>query len=135
MSSTSSFPEKIEVLINQDATYAPESYYFLRDALESAMKARKKQRRDPSPHVSAAELLEAFRQHALREFGPMAQTVLEYWGITSCEDVGRMVFNLVEVGIFGKTEQDTLDAFRQGFDFDDVFETPFLPPSLLPKKS
>jgi uncharacterized repeat protein (TIGR04138 family) len=135
MSSTSSFPEKIEVLIEQDATYAPEAYYFLRDALENALKARKKKRRDPSPHVSAAELLDAFRLHALREFGPMAQTVFGYWGIATCEDVGRMVFNLVEVGVFGKTEQDTLDAFRQGYDFDEAFETPFLPPSLLAKKS
>jgi uncharacterized repeat protein (TIGR04138 family) len=135
MSSTSSFPEKIEILVNQDASYAPEAYYFLRDALETALKARKKQRRDPSPHVSAGELLEAFRLHALREFGPMAQTVLEYWGVNSCEDVGCMVFNLVEAGVFGKTEQDTLDAFRQGYDFDEAFGTPFLPPSFLPKKS
>lgn len=123
------------MLVAQDATYAPESYYFLRDALEAALKTRKKQRRDPSPHVSAAELLEAFRLHALREFGPMARTVLDYWGVTCCEDVGRMVFNLVDAGVFGKTEQDTLDAFRQGFDFDDAFAAPFLPPSLLEKKS
>jgi uncharacterized repeat protein (TIGR04138 family) len=131
MSSTSSFPEKIENLVRQDPRYAPEAYYFLRDALETALKSRKKKQRDPSPHVSAAELLEAFRLHALREFGPMSRTVLEYWGVGVCEDVGRMVFNLVEAGVFGKTDQDTLEAFRQGFDFDEAFAQPYLPPSAL----
>ncbi|MFZ0616916.1 MAG: Minf_1886 family protein [Chthoniobacterales bacterium] len=49
-----------------------------------------------SSHVMAGELLEGLRLQALREFGPMAVTVLEYWGVKSSRDVGQMVFNLVE---------------------------------------
>jgi len=128
MNSTKSFQEKIEQLTDKDSRFAPEAYYFLRDVLETALKSRRKAKRDPSPHVSAGELLEAFRTHALKEFGPMARTVLEYWGIQSCEDVGTMVFNLVAAGIFGKTEQDTIDSFRdEGYDFEEVFSAPFRP--------
>jgi uncharacterized repeat protein (TIGR04138 family) len=73
--------------------------------------------------------LEGFRRHALKEFGPMAETVFEYWGVRSCEDVGRMVFNLVKAGVFGKTDQDTMEAFRRGYDFHEAFTVPFLPQS------
>jgi uncharacterized repeat protein (TIGR04138 family) len=77
--------------------------------------------------VGAAELLDGFRVHCLQEFGPMAITVLEYWGVRSSEDIGNMVFNLVQVGIFGKTDEDTLESFREGYDFADAFVLPFRP--------
>ena len=57
----------------------------------------------------------------------MARTVLKTWGINRCEDVGEMVFHLIEVGAFGKTEEDTRDDFANGYDFDDAFHKPFLP--------
>jgi len=57
----------------------------------------------------------------------MSRTVLEYWGVRDCQDVGAMVFRLVEEGIFGKTEDDTPAAFEGGFDFFEAFEAPYLP--------
>jgi uncharacterized repeat protein (TIGR04138 family) len=131
MSEGSSFQEKIEGVVREDPRYSAEAYCFLRDALEAALRQRKKAKRDASPHVSGAELLEAFRVHGLKEFGPMALTVLEYWGVRSCEDVGQMVFNLVNAGVFGKTDADTLDSFRNVYDFHDAFSAPFRPPGKL----
>ena len=58
------------------------------------------------------ELLEGVRQYALKEFGPMVVTVFSYWGIRSCEDIGHMVFNLIGAGIFGKTEEDSIEDFK-----------------------
>jgi len=52
---------------------------------------------------------------------------LHYWGVRTCEDIGHMVFNLVQAGAFGKTEEDTQDMFRMGFDFEEAFSAPFLP--------
>lgn len=125
--SDSSFAEKVESVVREDPRYAAEAYNFLRDALEAALRQRKKNKRDASPHVSGPELLEAFRVHGLKEFGPMALTVLEYWGVRSCEDVGQMVFNLVNAGVFGKTDADTLESFRGIFDFQEAFLAPFRP--------
>lgn len=124
----SGFQEAVADAVAKEPSYRPEGYDFLRESLEAVIKKRAKGRvPQVSSHVSAAELLEGFRQLALKEFGPMAPTVLEYWGIRDCQDIGKMVFLLVETGAFGRTEEDNLDAFRNGFDFHDAFVAPFRP--------
>ena len=57
----------------------------------------------------------------------MAVTVLTYWGLRQTEDVGHMVFNLVNAGVFGKTDEDTLENFRNVYEFEEVFLKPFRP--------
>jgi uncharacterized repeat protein (TIGR04138 family) len=57
----------------------------------------------------------------------MVMTVFDNWGIHSCEDIGNMVFNLIGAGIFGKTEEDSIDDFRNVYDFEEVFVKPFAP--------
>ena len=89
------------------------------------MKRRKKIRKEAGSHVGAEELLDGFRLHALDEFGPMSLMVLNYWGVRTSEDVGNLVFNLVAAGVFGKTDEDTIESFREIFDFEEVFVEPF----------
>lgn len=124
---TTGFQEAVEAVSREDDRYNPEAYVFLRDSLEATLKRRKKARKDTSPHVGALELLDGFRIYALAEFGPMSRMVLDYWGIHTTQDVGQMVFNLVKAGIFGKTEDDTLESFRDIYDFQEAFVEPFLP--------
>ncbi len=57
----------------------------------------------------------------------MVTTVFSYWGIRSSEDIGHMVFNLIGAGIFGKTEEDSIEDFKDVYDFDEVFVKPFAP--------
>ncbi len=78
-------------------------------------------------HVTGPELLDGVRQYALKEFGPMVMTVFDSWGIHSCEDIGHMVFNLIGAGIFGKTEQDSIEDFKNVYDFEEAFVRPFAP--------
>lgn len=124
---TTGFQEAVEALAREDRRYDAEAYNFLREALEATLKKRKKTKKPPGGHVSAGELLEGFRAHALDEFGPMAMTVLDYWGVRACEDVGHMVFNLVQAGVFGKTDEDRLEDFAGHYDFREAFVVPFLP--------
>jgi uncharacterized repeat protein (TIGR04138 family) len=121
------FQEAVETVCQEDRRYHPEAYAFLRDSLEGTIKRRKKSKKESGPHVGAAELLDGFRIHALAEFGPMALMVLDYWGVVSTGDVGQMVFNLVQAGIFGKTDEDTTESFRDVFDFREAFVAPFRP--------
>jgi len=86
------------------------------------------------PHVSGQELLEGIRQHALDEFGPMTMTVFEEWGLAQCDDFGAIVFNMVEHSLLGKTEEDSMEDFKGGYEFFDAFRKPFLPSGKLPKK-
>ena len=121
------FQEAVEEICREDKRYHSEAYGFLRDALESTMKRRKKTRKESGSHVGAVELLDGFRLHALEEFGPMSLMVLNYWGLRASEDVGNMVFNLVNAQVFGKTDEDTVESFREVFDFTEVFVLPFQP--------
>jgi uncharacterized repeat protein (TIGR04138 family) len=123
------FAEAIEKVHQQDPRYAQDAYYFVREALDFSMKLYKKPQHGAAKdrHVTGQELLEGIRQYALQQFGPLALTVLEYWGIRRCEDFGEIVFNMVEIGILGKTERDSRKDFSGGYDFREAFAAPFVP--------
>jgi uncharacterized repeat protein (TIGR04138 family) len=130
-----SFNEVVEQIIEKDSRYGKEAYIFLKDALEFTIKQRKRGKAESGSHVNAAELLDGLRQLALKEFGPMVMTVFEYWGIRTSADVGQMVFNLINAGVFGKTESDAVDDFDQALDFHLAFVAPFEPRSSKPASS
>ncbi len=120
-----SFNEVVEQIIESDPRYGKEAYIFLKEALEFTIKQKKRGKTDAGSHVNAGELLDGFRQLALKEFGPMVVTVLEYWGVRGSSDVGQMVFNLIGAGVFGKTESDSVDDFDQALNFHIAFVAPF----------
>jgi uncharacterized repeat protein (TIGR04138 family) len=121
------FAEALESILANDARYHRDAYVFLRDALDFTTKQQKKLKGALVRHVAGPELLEGVRQYALKEFGPMVLTVFHSWGIQKCEDIGHMVFNLIDAGIFGKTEEDSIEDFKNVYDFDEVFVKPFAP--------
>jgi uncharacterized repeat protein (TIGR04138 family) len=119
--------DAIKTICSQDPRYDAEAYQFLREALEYTTKVLDKPRKGPAHHVSGQELSEGFRDLALKSFGPMALPVLHDWGITCTEDIGNLVFNLVEAGELGKTDEDKHEDFANGYDFVTAFEKPYLP--------
>ena len=74
---------------------------------------------------SAADLLDEFRETALDQYGPLAYTVLTEWGVKRCEDIGEMMFNLVDSGRVHKDENDSAESFVGGYDFKEAFLGPF----------
>jgi len=121
------FAEALDSIVASDPRYQRDAYVFLRDALDFTTKQQKKVRGATVRHVSGPELLGGVRQYALKEFGPLVMTVFDSWGIHSCEDIGNMVFNLIDAGIFGKTEEDSIEDFKNVYDFDEAFVKPFAP--------
>ena len=133
------FTEALDSILVADPRYQGDAYIFLRDALDYTTNQQKKIKGATVRHVAGPELLEGVRQYALKEFGPMALSVFSFWGIHRCEDIGHMVFNLIGAGIFGKTDEDSMEDFKEVYDFHEAFVTPFepetsprqnLPPSL-----
>ncbi len=96
--------------------YKPNAYRFTLDAVGFTVQGLGEVR-----HVSGEELLDGIRRLALDRFGPMAKVVFEQWGIVKTEDFGRIVFQLVDEGLLGKTEQDTMSDFSRGYDFNEAF--------------
>ncbi|MCS7064540.1 MAG: hypothetical protein NZM04_10990 [Methylacidiphilales bacterium] len=127
------FEEIIDQICQKDQRYCRETYSFVREGLDYTLKTLKKQNgSNARRHVTGQELLIGLREYALKEFGPMTKTVLNEWGIRSCEDFGEVVFNLVDSGILGKTEHDSRNDFKNGYNFDEAFVHPFRPKEPLP---
>lgn len=122
-----SFEEALELIRDKDPRFEREAYLFVREALDFTQKTVAKDTRGRLRHVSGQELLGGIRDYALEQFGPMAMTVLEHWGVKSCRDFGEIVFNMVEIGLLAKTEKDSRADFENGYDFVEAFRKPFLP--------
>ena len=114
--------ELLNDILARDSRYTIEAYAFVRAGLDFTVR-----RLEDPRHVSGQELLEGIREFAIEEFGPMTKTVLNGWGIARTEDIGEIVFNMVETGLLGKTDKDNRADFANGYDFDEAFRKPFKP--------
>lgn len=127
------FEQVLDAILALDQRYAREGYHFIREVLDHTQRRVHETERLDRPadnrHITGSQLLEGFREVALGQFGPMAYHLLNAWGIRNSEDVGEIVFNLVDhgQGMFNKTEQDSREAFREAYDFEEAFRQPFLP--------
>ncbi len=106
----------LERTIANDPRYKIEAYAFVHDALSHTWRQLKQRR-----HVTGRELLDGVKDLALIRYGPMAKAVLNSWGVMTTDDIGAIVFNLVDAGILSKTEEDRLEDFHNVYDFDEVF--------------
>ncbi|MBU1702455.1 MAG: hypothetical protein KJ970_04970 [Candidatus Eisenbacteria bacterium] len=94
-----------------------DAFYLILRALEVAQ-----QHRGQPGHISGRTLLEQIKEMVRREYGPMALTVLHHMGLYRTEDVGDLVFLMVEKGLLRKRDEDCLDDFKDVFDFEEIFE-------------
>jgi uncharacterized repeat protein (TIGR04138 family) len=109
--------EVLDRLQERNPRFHAHSYIFVLQALHKVIHSLEAPR-----HVTGRELAEGVRELALERFGPIARTVLEHWGIHDTDDVGRVVFAMVEQGILIKQEEDQLEDFTGVFDFEEAFD-------------
>lgn len=121
------FEQSVVSILKRDRRFDPHAYFFLKDALDFTLKRISESNGGQARHVTGPELLVGYRDYALEQFGPMAATLMEEWSIRKCQDVGDMVFNLIEEQVFGKQESDKKEDFSEAFDFQASLVTPFLP--------
>lgn len=116
-------PEKNpEDVIRQDGRYPMEAFNFLNDGLARAVKRVHGAGGKSRPrHVSGQDLAQSLREEALERWGLLAKTVLAKWNIHGTIDFGNMVYLLVDNNLMQKTEQDSLEDFRDVYDFDEAF--------------
>jgi uncharacterized repeat protein (TIGR04138 family) len=109
--------ETLEKLQDRYPRFHGKAYLFLLSALHSVLADLEEPR-----HITGEELANGVRDLALQQYGPMARTVLAHWGIHGTEDLGDIVFAMVECGVLVKQEEDRREDFRGLFDFEEVFE-------------
>lgn len=94
-----------------DIKYHAEAYEFVRETVNFAIK-----RAGETRHVSALELLESCRIYAIEQYGFLADSVLKNWGISNGDDVGNIVFELIEKGKLSASPGDKREDFSIPFD-------------------
>jgi len=112
----------------RDSRYSLEAYQFLFDALDQAVRLTGREQEEGSGrHVTGQELLEGMRVHASNLFGPLAAAVWRSWGVRETLDWGRIVFKLVDAKLLNRQEHDSIEDFRNGFDFEEAFVDHYRP--------
>jgi uncharacterized repeat protein (TIGR04138 family) len=131
----------IAQLLEEDRRYTFEAYVFIFEALQYAQNVLQMGVEHPSEpppeppeegeerpaerHVTGQELCEAIRRFALEQYGYMAKSVLNSWGIHGTSDFGEIVFNLIRIGQMRKTPSDTRIDFDNIYDFDTALKQGF----------
>lgn len=111
-------------LARRDPRYPYEAYEFLFEALRHTQERLGKPQPEkpedalPDHHVSGRELVEGLLDFSKQQFGRMARTVLHLWGIDRTDDVGEIVFNLINAELLSKTESDCREDFNGLCDLD-----------------
>lgn len=117
----------IEEVVAEVGLYPIEAYEFVRQGLSFTAEriAADVQANRRSRHVTGQELSVGLRDYAVAQWGMLARPVLRRWNITCTLDFGRIVFAMVEARMLSKTPSDTLDDFRNVYEFRSAFEADY----------
>ncbi len=131
-------------LLKKDRRYKLDAYAFVEEALsfahdslgmgsegpteddpEAKPRPKRGEEKPVERHLTGQELCEAIRQFALDEYGYLAKSVLNSWGVNATDDFGSIVFNLIDIGRMKKTKQDRREDFHNVYSFDVAFRQDF----------
>jgi len=116
MSDYAALVEALQKIGARDGRYHERAYLFVLAALEYAQ-GRLPARR----HLSGAELAWACRDFALEQFGLLAPTVLQHWGVRQTQDFGAIVFALIDAELLAQQPSDRIEDFEGVYDFGSAF--------------
>jgi uncharacterized repeat protein (TIGR04138 family) len=108
-----SFWDAVDAIRGRGGRYRREAYGFVMGGLGATVQQLPAERlSDPERrHLSGGELVAGIVSLARREFGVMAPVVFREWGVLTGEDIGRIVFELVEAGHLSARPEDRLEDF------------------------
>ena len=117
-------PEQMLRIIETDGRYPAAAFQFLHEGLEWAVRKRHGSREgaEVSFHVTGEEICLGLRDLAIKRWGLLAKTVLAKWGIGASIDFGNMVYLLINEDIWKKTADDSIEDFRDVYDFETAFD-------------
>jgi uncharacterized repeat protein (TIGR04138 family) len=119
--------KSLQEIADELSVYPIDGLIFVQEGLSFAVNKVHGEMVDPSAnrHVTGQQLCQGLREYALAKWGLMARAVLNRWGIGCTLDFGRIVFALIDAGFMSKTEQDTIEDFRNVFDFKTAFDADY----------
>ncbi len=111
--------EKFNRLLKKHKEYDSEAYSYIYEVLDYTEKNIAK--KSKSEQVSARELTEGFKSYTINKFGCLARTVLNEWGVKTTNDIGNIVFYLIEFDLMAKQKSDKIEDFYEVYNFNHAF--------------
>jgi uncharacterized repeat protein (TIGR04138 family) len=120
-------PVILERVVEELGVYPIQAYEFVQQGLAYTVTRIYSGTEKPgvSRHVTGQQLCQGLRELALVRWGFMAKTVLGRWNVTSTMDFGAIVFSLARHRAMATTPQDSVDDFRNVYDFTKAFESAY----------
>ncbi len=120
---------KIAKISEEDGRYNKESFLFILASLEYTLSKLNERR-----HLTGEELSRGIAEYAREQYGYLAKTVLNNWGIHNTLDYGKIVYLLINSGLMNKTEDDRIEDFAGAYDFDIEFAWDKSKPTQFPER-
>lgn len=119
--------KSLQEVVEELGLYPAEAFRFVQEGLGYTVQFRHGEVTEPdaSHHVSGRDLCMGLRDVAWQRWGLLARLVLARWNILTTLDFGRIVFAMVEGDLLQKTHEDTLDDFRNVYEFLAVFDAQY----------
>ena len=124
-------------LVKSDTRYKLEAYLFVRDGLSYAQdelqmgcgdeepEEEGQERMEKERHLTGQQLCDALRHYALDQYGYMAKTVLNSWGLNTTGDFGEVVYNMIREKLMKKSDKDRREDFDDVYDFEEALQRKF----------
>ena len=114
----------LQELVDRLDRYPTEAFQFVQQGLGYTVEKLHGGLTDPEAnhHVTGTQLCNGLREYARIKWGLLARTVLRRWNINSTLDFGRIVFGMIEHGLMHRTQEDSIEDFRDVYDFRTAFE-------------
>jgi uncharacterized repeat protein (TIGR04138 family) len=101
----------------RDVRFSLAAYEFVLNGLEFYLTSIGEKR-----HVSGQELSKGLLFFSHKQFGLLAQDVLDSWGVKATDDFGYIVYNMISLGIMSKQPEDSLEHFFGVISFSEFFK-------------
>jgi uncharacterized repeat protein (TIGR04138 family) len=119
-------------LLQKDQRYHLEAYQFVRESLAYAQNVMQMPPHEAEGdegksdrHLTGQQLCQAIREYAIEQYGYLAKTVLNSWGIYTTGDFGEIVYNLIRIKEMRKSKRDRREDFDDQYDFETAFAPRF----------
>jgi uncharacterized repeat protein (TIGR04138 family) len=119
--------KSIEEIARLDGRYLLRAFEFVREGLDRAAKEQYSdefESKEPR-HVTGKQLCLSLADLAGEKWGYLAAVVLNRLGIKSTYDFGSIVYLMVEHKWMYARPEDSVDEFKDVYDFQEVFEKKF----------
>jgi uncharacterized repeat protein (TIGR04138 family) len=107
--------------------YSLDALLFINLTISELLKVRRKENNGQVTHITGGE----FCKYLLTSRGSRTPDILRGYGLNRSEDVGRMIFGLVNLGLMGRREEDSEADFVGIFNLDERIPSSPLPSTTL----